>query len=378
MVSNIGGRFVDSLFGVSLNRESMSKNLLRIATAAAFFLAFITSAPRAYAQTSCWKMLEEYWGPPQVENVKKCMSFSAVECLVVPHCCNPLTCLGFSDCYFFEETVVNDGSLICDLTDAEAFQQWLDGVIYNTVPNVLEPFIDLMRADARPLPEAWRTLVKQLRDSSVMPAGASFPSDAQIDGVSILGIDDAEAPLGWFISAANPNGVTFGDLVVLDDSDVDYILEHSPPDLNAALCGTLDAQSVRRIVSLLMHELTHVGQYYEMGRDAFYAAWTFNSTFNSNPLEAEATDVEDAFQIHAACANLSIEFPGFIEWGPVGSTTTIPVVVTNLGLVTAHPSSVRFQLPDGVVFQNSTESCIIFSELGFVDCITSPVLASGE
>jgi hypothetical protein len=118
--------------------------------------------------------------------------------------------------------------------------------------------------------------------------GLDWVNPTEIGEVRLARKSDA----AWWTFPWNRNAITFDELVILYDTIYDYIRDTCPPSWYEVQSNYFSLPiEFRSILELLIHELTHVRQYFDMGPSAFYASYLGNK----GPLEDEAVYVTNTF-----------------------------------------------------------------------------------
>jgi hypothetical protein len=248
----------------------------------------------------CRQLVEDLIIPPVVSTSTSCYVKGWLACGLRPHCCMPVACLTFPDCVLTKRVeevagyIVHAGDLYCGLQELSP-DQLLSDLVANRFPapdlvnqagpltDVARAYLDRLECGATPISPALfdvlRTVMNtpgfngafaelDIRDARLVPHRDSGVLDLPRDG--------------W-------GGTTIGDLIFLPDALFDALMAWQADP-------TCLTPSEQLNLSTLVHELVHVRQYRELGRDGFLNAYLIDVLqhgYASAEAEQEAYGVED-------------------------------------------------------------------------------------
>jgi hypothetical protein len=255
----------------------------------------------------CRSLVEDLVIPPVIRLEPTC-NIEGAECLLLPHCCVPGACLGFPECVITEqiiekaEQVFHAGDTYCDVDEVSGHQLLVD-------------FIDKRIADPATLAtggassvivkhagaeldeiackhaiglEGFKEIVHGFMALSDFP-GDAF-SDVDVEAASVVSKRDSGLPIPVDGYAA----ITLGSLIVVEDYIYDTLV-----NVSWNWPGSVKTWDDKHMFVLLtmMHELVHVRQYRELGRENFlnsYLHEVLAEGYADAAFEAEAYDFSDA------------------------------------------------------------------------------------
>ncbi len=188
------------------------------------------------------------------------------------------------------------------MSPEEAWKAFWDGLIYYTHPDIFGPFMDVLSEASVPLPTKWEEFIKRVRDTQLSEwrslDGNRWTTDGMIESTRLVSMDNTKwgGPVGWGAGASGKTGIAIADdLIVLNDTDYDYIMDNDPPVWEDFECTLLFAQGIDGAALTLLHELTHINQWHERGSAVMLATLATESS-QTGPLEDEAEGVETLVQ----------------------------------------------------------------------------------
>lgn len=259
----------------------------------------------------CRQLVEDLVIPPVVTLEPYCKVSGWWRCLAAPHCCTPGVCLLSPECVGMRQVeqvagyVVHAGDLYCGVQEL-APEQLLADFIADRFPDpgvltlggplvsVASAYVDGLECRAAELSPA---LVDALNVVMAAPGFNEAFTSLDVSQARIIAHRDSGAldlPRGGW------GATTVGSLIFL------------PDDLYDALYSwTADtrclSESERVELSTIAHELTHVRQYRELGRERFlneYLVEALKDGYSSIGFEEEAYALED--RLASAWPNLSL------------------------------------------------------------------------
>lgn len=236
------------------------------------------SVPPPEELNICRTLIEDLVIPPVIRFEPTC-NIEGAECLILPHCCVPGACLGFPECVITEEIieraeqVIHAGDTYCSVEEVtghsllvdfvnkriadptELLSGGVNSVVFRSVGAELD---EIECRDASGLGN-FKEIVRGFMAEMGYPGDIT---DADIDYASIVSKRDSGLP----VPLDDYDAITLGSLIVLQDAEYDVFN-------NAAWnwTGTIKTWGDREmyVLLLVMHELVHVRQYREAGREKF-------------------------------------------------------------------------------------------------------------
>jgi hypothetical protein len=257
-------------------------------------------APPAPADLNiCRTLVQDLIIPPVVSFTPFC-NVSGARCFLRPHCCLPVLCLAAPDCVITKRVeevagyIVHAGDLYCGLQELSP-EQLLSDLVADRFPapdlvnhagpltDVARAYLDRLECSATPLSPP---LIAALR--AVMGSAGFDGAFAELDVRQARLVPRRDS--GVIKLPGNDwDGITIGDLIFLPNATFDALMawQADPNCLTAA---------EQEPLSVLVHELVHVRQYRELGRDGFLNAYLIDvlqHTYQSAEFELEAYAVGD-------------------------------------------------------------------------------------
>jgi hypothetical protein len=255
----------------------------------------------------CRYLIEELLVPAAVVPHLKC-DIDGLECLALPHCCVPGACLAFPECVVTEqvvsaaEYVVHAGDVYCGLQEVSAehllddlkndritdLAQITTGGLNSTLYTVAGSYIDALSCGAQELPAAFADVVRSVM---TLPGFPSAFTEADVSRVRVISADGAFASV---FLPDDKNAITLDGLVIIRGEIFDRLAVWAY-DWSTAGAGSLTAEEMKPLF-LMLHELTHVRQYRELGREAFvnnYLVSVIQNGYADASFEEEAYSVSD-------------------------------------------------------------------------------------
>jgi hypothetical protein len=253
-------------------------------------------------------------------------NIEGIECALAPHCCVPGACLACPECIVTEqlvevaEQVYHAGDVYCDLKEINAQTLMSDLVNHRVAdPTSLSTgglssvlvrhagaYLDTLECQAS------ATDLKSFRDIAYGFAGLSdFPNafaGIDIDSARIIPKRDSGV---LNLPKDGYDAITLGSLIIVQDWIYDAVQSviFQWPQTIVTWNGTNMAA-----VFTLTHELTHVRQYRELGRERFINEYLPDAVLNGYggvQFENEAYSVSDAYSnpnsswAHAAASRIN-------------------------------------------------------------------------
>ena len=261
--------------------------------------AAVTAAPApAHALDICRELLESVWVPPTPMDPVECLTANADICWIpgMHHCCGP-TCRLHLECELGGSFIDGHWSdITCEsMSPEEALRRWANGTLDSLVDASVGALIQAaaqyqiaLRAGARSLPPHVVALVEEIRRSPVMEGLPTFLSTHITDARFVT-----QTAAGDALYSDSIRATTLDDLVVMRDDLYDALFNEPPRTLAQLRCGQ-GSRAFRNALEVLLHELVHVRQFDEMGRDAFLATYILQilaEGYEGSDLEDEAFEV---------------------------------------------------------------------------------------
>lgn len=259
----------------------------------------------------CRQLIEDLVVPPVLDFQLSC-DVGTVGCFVLPHCCVPGSCLAFPECVVEEQVVkaagyvAHAGEVYCGVQNLNGEKLFADiankriqdkdlvtlstGGANSFLYKHVGAYLDSLECNARPLPP---TLAGIARILMTMPGFDNFYTQADVENVRV--IPHRESGL-LDLPKDGYSAITLGTLVIMQDDLYDRLF--APP-------GYPDGWSWPYLVAVpafdndhtfftLIHELVHVRQYRELGRETFINQYLPDAVLNgygSDDFESEAYSV---------------------------------------------------------------------------------------
>lgn len=222
----------------------------------------------------CWRLLEPIWIPPTPQDAGECAEANLYLCAIgLLHCCGP-TCRLHPECNLGGTFV--DGhweDITCELMEPEeAFDRFLrshlrpldDGI--PIIRRVATAHIESLSLQARALPMDLQNLVNGILASS---EAARLPSFAPLHVESALLLPDRVGEAALYLPASRTRAITLDNLIIMRSMFFYPLFNNVAPPLMSLRIFCAAPRAYRDALSLLLHELVHVRQWDELGRDTF-------------------------------------------------------------------------------------------------------------
>jgi hypothetical protein len=246
----------------------------------------------------CRQLVEDLLIPPVVRFEPYC-KVSGFGCFTRPHCCVPGACLLSPSCVAMQQIeevagyVVHAGDLYCGVQEL-APEQVLSDLIADRFPDpgplseggflvdVAAAYVDGLECRASALSPALFAAL------NVIMATPGFPdafTNLDLERARIIPRRDSGV---LHLPPSGESGITLGSLIFLTDELFDTLYSWE----GDIACMSYDEQYA---LSTLAHEVTHVRQYRELGREKFIDQYLVQSLKGTqgNAFEVEAEALED-------------------------------------------------------------------------------------
>jgi hypothetical protein len=264
------------------------------------------SLPPPQQLNICRKLIEDLTVPP-VFSLDPTCNVSGLECLLLPECCVPGACLGLPECVVTKQVVqtagyiAHAGDVYCGTQDISPEQLVSDlandrlpdlttlatGGVNSVLYKFAGAYVDSLECKASGI-GSFRTVA----ESIMMLDG--FPNKfttADVDSVRILPHRESgvlDLPKDGY------DAITLGSLVIVRDELYDALV-NSSWDWPTVVVGEINQVNDDAMFTLI-HELVHVRQYRELGREKFMNSYLRDAVVNgyaNADFEQEAYSVSD-------------------------------------------------------------------------------------
>lgn len=228
----------------------------------------------------CRALVEDLVLPPVVTLQPQC-NVNGIECVFLPHCCVPGACLGFPECVTTKQVVeaakviAHAGETYCGVQEITP-EHFVTDVVNDRFPDqttlstggansllytVAGSYIDYLECSAQPLSGNVRDTVGRVMGLSSFP---NLFTQADVDRARILPHRDSGV-LG--LPKDGYDAITLDSLVILQDNLYDALASGDVSYDRVARGEATPDES--RAFYVIVHELVHVRQYRELGRETF-------------------------------------------------------------------------------------------------------------
>ena len=254
----------------------------------------------------CRTLVEDLVIPPVVRLEPTC-NIEGVECALLPHCCAPGACLGFPECVITEEVieraeqVIHAGETYCSVEEVTGHSLIVDfvnkriqdptdfvsGGSSSVVFRHIGAELDEIECQHGKELGRFKEIVDGFMALHDFPRGAFYDIDVDIARITSKRDSGLPVPISDF------KAITLGSLIVLPNASYDIW-----NNLLWSWPGTVKTWSAREMEVLftLMHELVHIRQYREIGREEFLNRYLVDALVHGDTsanLEAEAYEFSD-------------------------------------------------------------------------------------
>lgn len=232
---------------------------------------------------SCWPSCKKKAGPVCI--------VPNPQCLLLPHCCLPVICKVSPECGIAKivyKVIANIGDTHCfdNITAVELYDRWvnrqialtadlLTGGLLSTFLPLVNGNIDQVAASGSPLPQNVKNLLNQIIEPVYNGGQTGYTYD-DVNNIKIVNENKNYLTRFWMQKGA----ITLGPVIVLTDADYNNLMSAgNVTDLNGLLTAQRPA-AFSDAMMVLLHEMVHVNQYAELGRETF----TTNYLLKNAPL----------------------------------------------------------------------------------------------
>jgi hypothetical protein len=284
----------------------------RRATGLAILVALLAPSLRADAEclgleipapkdlNVCRQLVEDLVVPPVVSFKPNC-NISGFECLALPHCCLPGACLAFPECVVTDKVIeaagyiAHAGDVYCGVQEISA-EHLVDDIVNNRLPDPVQlatggadsvlythagAYLDTLECGASELPPNFADAIRIVMGLSGF--NGAF-TDADLSRVRILPKRDSGV---LNLPKDGYNAITLDSLVFLQDELYDAIMNWQSDTWIDLLAGRLKHEDPQgKALETMTHELVHVRQYRELGREAFLNNYFVDAAANGYEQDA--------------------------------------------------------------------------------------------
>jgi hypothetical protein len=228
----------------------------------------------------CRTLVEDLILPPVITAQPSC-TVSGAECIFLPHCCVPGVCLTFPECVTTKQVsegvkiLAHSGEVYCGPQEItpEHFLQDLEnnrfpdlttlstGGINSVLFTVAGSYIDGLECKAPALPDSVKNAARVVMSMQGFPG---LFGDSEIDRAHILPKRESgvlDLPKDGY------GAITLDSLILLTDAQYDALMSDDF-SYDRVAQGRATADQTAAFFTI-MHELVHVRQYRELGREQF-------------------------------------------------------------------------------------------------------------
>jgi hypothetical protein len=250
----------------------------------------------------CRELVEDLVVPPVVSLEPNCDL--GLFCALTPHCCIPGACLAFPECVVTKEVVkaagyvAHAGDVYCGLQDISP-EQLVSDLVDDRIPDpttiatggvnsvlytVAGAYVDTLECKASAL-GSFKNIAKTIMTLPGFPG--SF-ADIDLDNVRILPKRESGV---LNLPKDGYDAITLGSLVILQDELYDALVgtDWFWPAVVLEWTDVMD-----RSMFTMIHELVHVRQYRELGREQFMNVYLRDAVLNGY---ANADFEEEAYSV---------------------------------------------------------------------------------
>jgi hypothetical protein len=271
-------------------------------------VAMLSTSTAFASEDLCYDLVEGLWHQPRTEDVVKCVNRKWWQHALSPHCSTP-ACKIMPDCHIIEH-VTTPGYLQttqCNVEPKQALDLWFRGIL-KAPPDIVNLWTGQLKTRGSHLPTGLLNLLISMKKSKLM-AGLEWLDEHQLRDVYWIKESSARKFPGIGVPDGN-HGLTLSNLIILTDARFNILVNNPAPSLDTILCNyeslaNIDDDTVpsgyQEAFTTLLHELTHVWQYAEMGENLFYTSWALSRDKVEREVNTFVNEVEERATEHYLC-----------------------------------------------------------------------------
>ncbi len=267
----------------------------------------------------CRTLVEDLILPPVVTAQPSC-TVSGLECAFLPHCCVPGVCLTFPECVTTKQVaegakiLAHAGEVYCGPQEItpEHFMEDVEndrfpdpvtlstGGLNSVLYTVAGSYVDMLECKGQPLSDTVRAAAAAVMS---LPGFSGLFGDSELDRAHILPKRDSGV---LNLPRDGYNAITLDSLIILQDNLYDA-LASGKVSFDRVMQGRATWDETEAFFTI-MHELVHVRQYRELGREQFLNGYLRDALVNG--YAGVAFELE-AYTVSGHCESwLETTFPG--------------------------------------------------------------------